>query len=402
MPSSKERHILFILSETPYPVHKNGLTLINYYILQHMPRHWHVDIFASSGTAEEAAALKRAFPHVERVLIEKVSGSAIAKKVKQIASLFRGMVIPHADGRVRRLVGKNSYDLVYIAPLAMSPRALGLGPTFLNAVDSLSLLNLRFYESSKSFKYVLRSQVYKFFEKMICSHVDMVNFVSSVDAEHVLRHASTATIQTIPNGVDTKYFLDRRLDRWPNSLLFTGNFSYQPNREAAIYLVNSLLPKLVKRNPTLRLYLVGKNPPFPPQESSNLVVTGYVDDISEYYNNCSVFICPLFSGAGIKNKLLEAMSCGLPVISTSVGVDGIDGLIEDKHFIAVNTEDEFVETCLRVMDDHELRTTLAKNAADLIKTRYSWESATQQYFDSFEKIWSRTAAELPDTGTGKS
>ena len=131
--------------------------------------------------------------------------------------------------------------------------------------------------------------------------------------------------EVIPNGVDLEYFWPQPGQREAATLLFTGNFAYEPNEEAARYLARELLPRLREQLPTARLWLVGNAPSaaMRAMAGEQIVVSGRVPDLRPWLARASVFVCPLRLGAGIRNKALEALAAGCPLVATPLSVDGI-------------------------------------------------------------------------------
>jgi glycosyltransferase involved in cell wall biosynthesis len=265
-------------------------------------------------------------------------------------------------------------------------RVKNLPPVFLNAVDSYSKLCESFYAGKRSIKNRLKICLYKSYEKKLLSRASCVNFVSPVDAAHVRNFTRRQNVKNITLGVDDGMFFQQPgVKREAGSLLFSGNFEYKPNADTAKYIVEALFPAVSAASPNAKLYIVGKNPP-PLKACKNVIVTGFVEDIAAWYSKCEIFICPLLYGAGIKNKLLEAMACGLPVISSAVGVSGIEGLLNRTHFLLANNKEEQLAAIAQLFDDDELQEKLARNALAFVKENYSWDRNIAAYYSEFNKL----------------
>ena len=115
------------------------------------------------------------------------------------------------------------------------------------------------------------------------------------------------------------------VEREPHTLLFVGNYEYAPNQDAARILVERVLPRVRQALPDARLQLVGANPPgwLQALAADHIEVSGRVPDVAPYLARATVFVCPLRMGAGLKNKVLEALAMGIPVVATPLSVDGI-------------------------------------------------------------------------------
>lgn len=175
--------------------------------------------------------------------------------------------------------------------------------------------------------------------------------------------------------MDVNYFEPgaRHENDKPN-ILFTGNYSDPPNREAAQWFLQRVWPWLKSRRPDVTFYVVGPNPSADMLEFSRrdeqVALTGKVEDIRPYLQRASVFVCPMRTGSGLQGKVLEAMSCRVPVVSTSIGVEGLmarnghNCLIADRSGIMAQHID-------LLLSDEPLREKLAQNAHETAE-QYSW------------------------------
>jgi len=192
----------------------------------------------------------------------------------------------------------------------------------------------------------------------------------------------------IPNGIDVEYFQLQNVAREPARLLFTGNYEYAPNVDAALRLAYDVLPEVRKVIPFVRLWLVGNAPPPELQAlaSDTITVTGRVPDVRPYLAQATAFVSPLRLGAGIKNKILEALAMGLPVVATPLSVDGIgvqhgdSALIVDEHHMA--------NEVIRLLQDADLKRKLSESGHVLIEERYRWTHVAALYEDLYRSVQS--------------
>ena len=117
-------------------------------------------------------------------------------------------------------------------------------------------------------------------------------------------------------------------------------------------------------------------------------MTGYVEDLREYYRRCTVFIAPLLTGSGIKNKILEAMAAGIPIVSSSVGVDGIH-VENGRHRLIVDGINQWCDEIVELLRCIPKREKLAINAQNYVKSNYAWNGAVSQYFQQFSSLIER-------------
>ncbi|MBU3677380.1 MAG: glycosyltransferase, partial [Chitinophagaceae bacterium] len=181
--------------------------------------------------------------------------------------------------------------------------------------------------------------------------------------------------RVVPNGVDTFFFQPLQGEK-PYTLVFVGNLSYQPNLEAARFLCEVLMPKLVQRIPTANLLLAGANmPSFMKQwESTHIHCAGWMKDIRTAYASAQLFVAPLFSGAGVQNKMLEAMSMGMPCITTPLVNASLNAPVPNTVLTA-NDADGFVSHIEGLLKNREQAQALGKAGRKWVETHYRWTTA---------------------------
>jgi glycosyltransferase involved in cell wall biosynthesis len=209
--------------------------------------------------------------------------------------------------------------------------------------------------------------------------------VSDRDQAELLGINLGLQIEVIPNGVDTYEFRPRPTRRIP-ALLFVGNYEYPPNVDAALRLAREIFPRVQAKIPYAHLWLVG-NAPTPEMTAlatDSIRVTGRVPDVRPYLARAAAFVSPLRLGAGIKNKVLEALAMGCPVVATPLSVDGIDMTHNVDALVADG--DALVETIIRVLGDGDLQQRLSVNGRKLIESRYSWDHVAERYLALYEQV----------------
>jgi glycosyltransferase involved in cell wall biosynthesis len=216
------------------------------------------------------------------------------------------------------------------------------------------------------------------YERFMFTPYQRVTVVAEPDAATLRTLNPALRVEVIPNGVDTHHFRPRPVKRVP-ALLFLGNYEYAPNVDAALRLVGDIYPQLWDIYPNLRLWLVGNAPPPELQvlASDSIRVTGRVPDVRPYLARAAAFVCPLQFGAGIKNKVLEALAMGCPVVATPLSVDGIN--VQDGIHALVAEGEGMVNAVTRLLADATLGVRLGVAGRALIEAEYSWAGVAAQY-----------------------
>jgi glycosyltransferase involved in cell wall biosynthesis len=203
---------------------------------------------------------------------------------------------------------------------------------------------------------------------------DGILSVSDRDRDMFRRLAPGTPVHTVPNGVDLSQFIPRGIEREPRSLVFAGVMNYPPNNEGVRRFLKEILPLVAAAVPDVRLTIVGRDPDHAVRRraSDRVRVTGYVDDVRPYLESAEVFIAPLYAGGGSRLKILEAMAMGTPVVSTSIGCEGL--LVEPgEHLLVADTPEEFARAILLLFGDPVLRGVLAARGLELVRSGYGWD-----------------------------
>jgi sugar transferase (PEP-CTERM/EpsH1 system associated) len=204
--------------------------------------------------------------------------------------------------------------------------------------------------------------------------------MSSAREMEILRRVSPTTpVTVVPNAVDTEYLkpADEPVD--PDAIVFTGLMKYRPNVDAAIFFVDEILPRILVRRPTATFYIVGGDAPpaVTRLASRNVVVTGTVDDVRPYVQKAAVVVVPLRMGSGTRLKVLEGLSMGKPMVSTSLGCEGID-LVHREHLLIADEPRSFASAVLELMSKPDTAATLGAHGRSLMLQRYRWEAAAHE------------------------
>ncbi|WP_256002395.1 glycosyltransferase [Pedobacter deserti] len=194
---------------------------------------------------------------------------------------------------------------------------------------------------------------------------DITVTVTQVEKE-LLINEQIKNVWVVPNVHsravgDVSPFLSRK------GILFIGGYKHEPNIDAALWLVNEIMPDVWKEDPDVELTLLGSDPTneILNLRSGQVHVPGYVKDVSEYFINHRVFVAPLRYGAGMKGKLGQSFEYALPIVSTQVGVEGM-GLVDGKHVLIADTAKSFANQVMRLYNDAQLWARLSSNSSEAI------------------------------------
>jgi GT2 family glycosyltransferase len=189
-------------------------------------------------------------------------------------------------------------------------------------------------------------------------------------------------------GIDTARYEFRPCDREPLTMLFVGSFRHTPNRIALEWFVTHVLPLILEKQPAARLEMVGSDAP-PAHTfggaSHALDMLGYVEDVREPLSRYSVFVCPILSGSGVRVKLLEAFAAGIPVVSTTVGAEGLAR--KNGEFCSLaDTPEAFAESVLALMANPPMASEMAGRARQEVEANWDMAVLTRRLFESYRAL----------------
>ncbi len=207
-------------------------------------------------------------------------------------------------------------------------------------------------------------------------NMDHILVLTPEERYRLLKHSPNLRISVVPHGVDTAYFSPPETDNSEESIVFVGYYPNESNRDAVLWFVRNVWPKLKKKHPGVKFYVVGRGPVPAINDLSRrdpaIIVTGGVEDIRPYLAKARAFICPIRMGSGFRAKLLEAMAAGVPVVSTSLAAEGISSWGGDTMFMA-DTPRQMLRAISLLLTDEKLRQSMAANAREMIESRFSKE-----------------------------
>jgi len=213
------------------------------------------------------------------------------------------------------------------------------------------------------------------FELRACRKFDRVVTVTDVDRLELISYKPDLDVVTIPTGVDSVYFSPQDIPEEPNTLIFVGYFKHFPNIHGILTFCREIFPLIRKEIPGVKLYVVGASPPeevLRLAKDEHVVVTGWVEDLRPYIARSTVFVAPLWLGVGIRGKIFEAWGMEKPVVTTSVGSQGIV-CTPGEDLLVADDPQGFAAHTIRLLRDKGLREELGRNGRRRVETQYDWE-----------------------------
>jgi polysaccharide biosynthesis protein PslH len=411
--------ILFLHSQIPYPL-DTGAKIRTFQLLAHLSRRHEITLacYGQQLDSEALAAVRRITAEV--VLLPGRTRGHSATALALAKSLHNGLplsvskyVHPEALETVLRKSRQTPFGLVHVDQphLVMTAPPLDYAPRLIHEHNIESQIAKRFYEKAQNplLKRFMLDQYRRMerFETLLWRQADHVVTVSDQDREQVLAVCQDKNVTVVENGVDLAYFDYTPHPQSDPHLVYTGSMDWLPNEDAVINFEANIFPRIRERYPDAVFTIVGRRPSEKVRRLSQtpgVQVAGTVDDVRPYYARATALVVPLRIGGGSRLKILEAMSAGVPVISTSIGCEGLD-VQEGEHLLISDDPQNFAQKTIELVGDVMLQKRLSANARDRVLQKYGWAAIAERLADVYDALSSSnqrpSARPRPSTEWGR-
>jgi glycosyltransferase involved in cell wall biosynthesis len=382
--------ILFLSQLLPLPLDA-GPKIRAYYVLRYLIEAGHqvsLLCFRRPGDREkDVSELRRICAAVETVSLVRSRLQDSSAGLRSLLSktpflILRDQIEPMQRG-LERLMARRSFDALHADQLWMAPYSLrhaGQGLRVLDQHNAVFLIPQRMatHERNPLVRALLRTEATKLevFERNVCRSFDHVAWVTDQDRQALGipgEHPRDSCHRVIPIATDTSTRCVLKRPQ-PFRVTFLGGMHWPPNAEGITWFVEQVWPRVAKVAPSALLTLIGKGAPKKVRQQAlglTVEITGYVEGLEQYLAETAAFIVPLRSGAGMRVKILDAWSWGLPVVSTSVGAEGI-GAVHGENLLIANDAESFAHCLVRVMQERALAQRLSENGRAAVEMHYDW------------------------------
>lgn len=371
--------ILAVLPRFPYPLEK-GDKLRAYHQLRQLAKSNQIYLFCTTHTklsSEEIEAVSLFCADVKIVRTTKI------KSILNAALYFatgRSLQLGYwysltTKAAFRRFEQKVKPDVLYCQMVRTMPWVeKSQTAKVIDYQDALSTnVARRAKMSSGLWKKILNHEArcLEEAEQKALTVFDRYTIISRRDRRAV-RKESDIHIDVVTNGIDSDYFSPQEVEK-TSDIVFCGNMQYEPNVNAAKFLVERIMPKVWRTLPDTTVVLAGAEPTKAVRAlaGQKVTVTGWVEDIRPYYQSARIFVAPMLSGSGLQNKLLEAMSMGIPCVTTLVA-NGTLGATSKQEILVGKCTDAMASHIVRLLGDANLRKRLSENGRAFVQKNYSW------------------------------
>ncbi|HEY3130055.1 MAG TPA: glycosyltransferase [Acidobacteriota bacterium] len=307
---------------------------------------------------------------------------------------FEEFDLPEMRQALIQAARERPFDIVHFEYTQMASYA----DLFPNSVKFLTEVEVNYgaaaskisYLSSplKRFKWYYNSMQVLDRELALCRLVDHVVCVNETDAALLRGYLNPSAVHVVHTGVDIEYFKPNgNYAEEPFSVGFVAAFRHEPNVDAAIFFINEVLPAIKKPVPETRFYLIGSSPPEEVRtlhDGKHVFVTGFVQDLLQYYHRMSVIVVPLRIGVGIRGKILEAWAAGKPVVGTTLAAAGIEAHQGENIYIA-DSPAELARWTVRLLGNQPARASMGVRGRRTAELFYNWDQLAQRLCELYSR-----------------
>jgi glycosyltransferase involved in cell wall biosynthesis len=225
-------------------------------------------------------------------------------------------------------------------------------------------------------------------EARACARTNLTIAVSESDRRRLAELAANARVAAVPTGVDTTYFAPDGSSPLPARLVFSGSMDWHPNEDAVLYFIDAILPRIRGDVPDASLAVVGRHPSAKLRaagERAGVLITGTVDDVRPYLREAAVCVVPLRAGGGTRLKIFEALALAKPVVSTSIGAEGLS-LVPGQQVVIADDPAEFARAVVSLLRDPKRQQAIGLAGRRLVEHRYSWATVASEFEALCEEV----------------
>lgn len=394
-------HILMITPYLPYPPNSGGRSR-TYNLVKHLRRDYTITLVCFGRPEEQAFDLSPMRELCDLIVVDRAPspGTLKAARMSFTSALPVTMQLYHTPAMtqtVAEVLQRRAIDLIHVESFYMLPNL----PHKLPMPVLLSEPAIEYIAWGRHARVaqpwytrpgvIIEALKMRFWEPRMWSQAAVVGVMSPIDGQIVNR--VTPGVKTIltPNGVDVEFFhINPAVPRDSHTAIYMGDYKYFPNSDAVLYFAKEILPLIQAQRDDFRLVLIGKDTPpeilaLHDDPAIPVEVAGLVDDTRPYLQGSAVFVCPLRSGSGTRFKLMEALACGCPVVSTTIGAEGLDAA-DGTHMLLRDDPRGFAEAVLTLLNDPARGQAVGAAGRDWVVERHAWAHSAALLRASYDEL----------------
>lgn len=397
--------LLFLTEKFPYPLDTGG-NVRTYHILRGLATEHQITLLSGTSGEVQPSDVDHMMAYCHNVQLARVgtwsnmddAGSFVRSLMTGVPFLIRRRYRTELAAAVSGLFAKGEvgFDAVYFNHLDSAVYLPCIPADLIKVLDEHNIVanqvrTVARTETNPLRRWVLRSDQDKVarFEADVANRMNRCLVCSSADAESLRALDVRRDIAVVPNGVDVEFFEAVPPAAGVETLIFFGTLDYDPCEKGVWYFCREILPLIRKEYPSARFLVVGRNPSQRLRDYAaadpQCVLTGRVEDVRPYLWQAHACVVPLLSGSGTRLKILEAMSAGIPVVSTTIGAEGIT-CENGRHLWLADEPASFADRVVRLLQRREEAQSMRMAARALVEENYSWRSVHERLLDEFRSL----------------
>lgn len=384
--------ICILTSRFPFPQYSGGILRINE-ICRYLKGKGHTLILVSLSD-EKNPPVEEALSLYDKVYF--VKRSTIGTFINCVMHFLKGKPLQcgyYSSSKYMRLlrdvIAREQPDMYLAHLLRMVPYLEALGVEDKSIVEMTDALSKTYTLSSNAkggglikYIYKIEHRLIEKYEKKVIERFPKVVLVSQADVDYLVeKDFRTDSLCVYTNGVS---ILENKPDTYDNrKMCFIGSMGFLPNQDAVRYFMDNIYLLLKKVIPDMKFHIVGSRPTKEilqmAEYNKDIIVTGFVDNLNEYISDSCVTVAPIRIAAGIQNKVLVSMGCGVPVVLTSLISKAITELKDGENCFVADTPENIANACIKIFKDSELRNRMGAKGYEVVKKHYDWSSTLEGY-----------------------
>lgn len=395
-------NVAFITSRVPYPLNLGG-SIRTFHLLKAISQVHRVTLLTAVETTDEESALTALRERIPNLGVRAVKVPRRRAPIRKLARALWNPMDPlpytwaafrHArfSDNVRAALRESPYDLLHCDHIQVAYALPGVDapPRLINEHNIEHVLIGRLAEHApdalRRAAILWQARKTRVSELRTLAAFQRCVVVSDVDRLEIERMLPGLPVTVVPNGVDVASFTVRSGPSWPYHIVFTGAMDWRPNIDGVAWFVSEALPRIRGRIPQAELVVVGRNPSealIRKLEGSGVTFTGTVEDVRPYMERAALVVVPLRVGGGTRLKILEAWAMGKPVLSTSIGAEGLPA-INGQNIALADTAEELAGEAARLLKEPEVAARLGAAGRKVVEDRFAWERVAEPLLGAYE------------------
>ena len=382
--------ILYILQTFQHPLIRGNNR--HYQFIRHLSASHDITLLALSRFDIPATAIEEMQGYTRHMELFSMSDTKMAKPRSGIKRLDFERRLWAARKEMKnafyRLVRQEAFDLVLFQGKAVYSVIAEFDalPVVIDFCDATSLrirTQMNYVGMAKRALLLARYLQVRWIERQMVKKTPYLGFASTRDRDLILGTNTQLPAEVVSNGIDLAYWHLRDGHSRNNQLLFTGVMNYGPNEDAALYLIDTIMPRLLSDFPELELMIVGSEPTEKLRSRASklqsVTVTGYVEDMRPYLEQATLFVAPIRYASGQQNKIQEALAVGVPVVTTPLVADGVRFAGDELPLYTAEGSQAFAEKIVALLRNPEEQARLSSDGRLYVERHFDWSQTVGRW-----------------------